>query len=424
MNTDERQCPDRQITPNRGRVLAALVAVLLVAGLATQIAVATDHGNWQPAYMVVCYGAMALFPFLLARLAPTAAAFDTQWLPSSRRHWVWFLGMFALLFASKLFVAALAVIIIGTVPPPEPPGTLSAPIGHIFQAIALVLVGPVAEEILFRGYVLEQLRKLVRSSIALFVQSFLFALVHLFSWGFDSFSLLNSLGTLLFGLVAGVWRIKFRSLLPIALGHILCNAIGIPLLVEEYNRAVFQIDAAETAQSEGTVIDELMERANALFSDGEYPLALRELEKVIEVEPRFYPGHYLLAWIYATSPDPACRDKEKALFHAERSANLWLQDSADSKESHWNAWACLAAAHAERGDFDKAIENQKKAIECLPTVPEWVRPRVERGLKAGLLLYTARKPLRSKATSLGRVSDAWLNSMSNPGPKEFPEIAE
>lgn len=414
-----------QIAPNRGPVLGVLVVALLVAGLATEFLLSADHGSWQPAYQLVCFGAMALFPFLLARLAPTAAAFDTQWLLGSRRHWAWFLGLLVLSFVSKILVAALAVITIGA-SPLEPLGTLSAPIAIIFEAIVVVLAAPVAEEIFYRGYLLEQLRKLVCSSIALLVQSFLFALVHLYTWGFTLFSLFNSFQVFLFALIAGLWRIKFRSLLPIVLAHILGNATAIPFFMEEYDHAVSRITATDagTAESDEIVIDKLMERANTLFSDGEYLLALREVEKVIEVEATFYPAHYLLAWIYATCPDPGCRDKEKALFHAERSADLWLHDPVHGKESRWNAWACLAAAHAERGDFDQAIENQKKAIECLPSVPDWVRPRVERGLNAGLLLYTARKPLRSKAMSLGRVSDAWLNSMSNPDPKGFPEIAE
>ncbi len=412
----------RQITPDQGRILV-LVATLLVAGLGEGIFVAIDYGNWSPVAGLVYFGAMAVFPFLLARLAPTAAGFDTQWLPSSRRHWIWFFGLVGLLFASNVVVAALAVII-GS-PPPEPPATLSAPIAHIFQGIELVLVAPVAEEIFFRGYLLEQLRKLMRSSMALLIQSVLFALGHILGWGFDAFSLLHSFGALLFGLVAGLWRIQFRSLLPIVLGHIFCNAIGIPLLVEEYERAVSQVAAsgvAGTAESDAPM--ESVGRAQALFDAGEYSLALRELRNAVEVEPTDFLAHYLLGWIYATSPDEGCRDKEKALFHADKAVTLWLSDASDDNRALWMMWACLAAAYAESGDFDKAIENQQKAIECLSFVPEEVRPLVEPRVKVCLELYKARKPLRSKKVSLGKLSDAWLNAMSHPGPEGFPEIAE
>lgn len=417
---------NRPITPNRGRVLGALLAALLVAGLAIEIVAATDHGNWQPAYDLVFYGVIALFPFLLARLVPTAAAFDTRWLPNSRRHWAWFLGMLVLLFASKVLVAALGVITIGT--PPEPTGsTLSAPVAIIFEGIAVVLVAPLGEEIFFRGYLLEQLRKLVRSSIALWVQAFLFGLVHLYAWGFTLFSLLNSLDALLFGLIVGLWRIRLRSLLPVVLAHILCNAPGISWFVEGYNNAVSQIDAtnAGTAQSDENAIaaEELFERTGPLLRKGEHASALREMEKVIELDPGFNIAHYVVGWVCATSPDQGCRDGEKALFHATKFATRHLADPK-GKESYWMAWACLAAAHAERGDFDKAIENQKKAIECVSAASEEWRPVIEPRVKACLLLYTARKPLRTKAVSLGGLSDAWLNAMLHPGPEGFPEIAE
>lgn len=190
-----------------------MVAVLLVAGLAMWIADSAE-GNWRPVYILVCNVGMALVPLLLARLAPKTAGFDARWWPTSSWHWLWFLGLLVLLFASRLLAAALAVVFIRSAPPGQS-GTLSAPEAHILQAISLVLTGPVAEEIFFRGYLLDQLRKLARSSTAVLIQSFLFALVHFIFWGFTSFSLFNSLDALLFGLIAGLWRIRFRSLLPI-----------------------------------------------------------------------------------------------------------------------------------------------------------------------------------------------------------------
>lgn len=410
--------------PNRGRVLAVMVAALLVAGLAMAIADSVQ-GNWRPVFMLVCNAVLAIVPFVLARLTPATAGFDARWWPTSSWHWVWFLGLLVLLFAAELPSAVIALLT-GTVPP-RASATLTAPEAHLLQAISLVLTGPVAEEIFFRGYLQDQLRKLAHSSIALWVQSLLFALVHFIFWGFNSFSLLGSLGTLLFGLIAGLWRIKFRSLLPIVLGHILCNAIGIPDLVEGYKQAVSQRDAAETAQADQndrTPTQELLDRATALFHEGKYQLALADAERLLELEPDDFAGHYIAGWIYGTCPDPACREKEKALLHATKAVDLWLEAVPGTEPTYGMAWACLAAAHAEGGDFEKAIEYQKKAIEWLPAVAEEWRPSVEPRVKACLLLYEARKPLRSKAMSLGRVSDAWLESMSNENPEEFPEIAD
>ena len=412
---------NRRIVSERGRVLAALFVALLIFGLAIEFLLRADHGRWRPAYDLVCCGVIALFPFLLARLAPTAAGFDTQWLPSSRRHWIWFLGMLALSFVVKLLVVALAFITIGV--PPETTGTLSTPVEVIFEAVAAVVAAPLAEEIFFRGFLLEQLTKLMRSSAAVLAQSFLFALTHLCTWGFDSLSLFNSLDAFLFGLIVGLWRIKFRSLLPIVLVHVLSNASGISLYVEAYERAVSQTSTV-TAQSEKTIdAVELFERTGPFLRKGEHTLALRELEKVIELDPGFHVAHYVMGWVYATSVDQGCRDGDKALFHATEFATRHLPDPR-GKESQWMAWACLAAAQAERGDFDKAIENQKKAMECVSTVSEEWRPHIEARVKACLNLYRARKPLRTKAISLGGLSDKWVESLLNPDPQGFPEIAE
>ena len=41
---------------------------------------------------------------LLARIAPVAASFDAQWLPSSRWHWAWFFVLLVLLLVAKLMV--------------------------------------------------------------------------------------------------------------------------------------------------------------------------------------------------------------------------------------------------------------------------------------------------------------------------------
>ena len=130
----------------------------------------------------------------------------------------------------------LAAAIVGhPLPPPRwPVGPLAGtPIGIAFRVGVIVFIAPIAEEIFFRGYVLEQLTKLTRAGIALSIQSILFALAHLYalalfsSISFTSFNLINHL---LFGLIAGAWRIRFKSLLPLVLVHMLCNAAVLSLL--------------------------------------------------------------------------------------------------------------------------------------------------------------------------------------------------
>jgi hypothetical protein len=48
----------------------------------------------------------------------------------------------------------------------------------VLNGVMIVLLTPIAEEVFWRGYVLEQLRRFTRSRVALLIQSLLFAIVH------------------------------------------------------------------------------------------------------------------------------------------------------------------------------------------------------------------------------------------------------
>ena len=91
----------------------------------------------------------------------------------------------------------------------------------ILLALLHVLLVPVAEEIFYRGFLLEQLRKLTCSPVALFLQAVLFSLVHLFLVG-----IVSSIVNFWLAMILGCWRMRFRSLLPIVLAHIVINAIA------------------------------------------------------------------------------------------------------------------------------------------------------------------------------------------------------
>ncbi len=222
---------DRPIIEHRGPVLGLLAAALVLAEISKDVILSRDRGSWHPACSLFYYGTIICLPFVLARLAPKAAGFNTQWLPGSRWHWAWFAGMVLLLLVSRPPLAALATRIVGR---PAPRWFMEpvTPMRIVFQGIVSVVVAPLAEEVFFRGYVLEQLRKLTRPGVALVVQSLLFGMFHL------ALALTNSVNALFLGLILGAWRIRFKSLIPLVLAHVLFNAALIPSLKAQYDWVV------------------------------------------------------------------------------------------------------------------------------------------------------------------------------------------
>jgi tetratricopeptide (TPR) repeat protein len=93
------------------------------------------------------------------------------------------------------------------------------------------------------------------------------------------------------------------------------------------------------------------------------------------------------AWILATSTDDAVRDGERAL-----EMGLKACEMTEFAEAH--LVSTLAAAYAENGDFEKAIEYSKKAVE-LGEMDETTQ--IDQ-LREELKNYEAKKPWREKQT--------------------------
>jgi membrane protease YdiL (CAAX protease family) len=85
-------------------------------------------------------------------------------------------------------------------------------------AIVAVFIAPIAEEVFFRGFMLQGFRKVMPASLAIFLSGILFAIAHV------------QPGSLVLLLVVGWWlgflRVRTRSIWPGVFFHMLNNAIA------------------------------------------------------------------------------------------------------------------------------------------------------------------------------------------------------
>ena len=126
--------------------------------------------------------------------------------------------------------------------------------------------------------------------------------------------------------------------------------------LEEYKLAIRDYDRAiqTSSKSYGAYIN----RGKANYILGNYNQAIQDNEKAIELRPNYRIAYYNLAWVLATSEDPQYRDGEKALKVIQIARKLSTFDD-------YRILDTLAAAYAELGQFDKAIDAVSKAIKQL-----------------------------------------------------------
>src|SRR5204863_736062 len=96
--------------------------------------------------------------------------------------------------------------------------------GNLMLVAVVVFLGPVAEEVLFRGFLLPRLAAQLGSRWALWASSLLFASLH-FYYG------INSLLILYYGLILGWARMRSGRLASPILLHILINGVVMAVLL-------------------------------------------------------------------------------------------------------------------------------------------------------------------------------------------------
>jgi tetratricopeptide (TPR) repeat protein len=102
----------------------------------------------------------------------------------------------------------------------------------------------------------------------------------------------------------------------------------------------------------------------------EHATALTDLEKSLSLDPDNNVALFPLTWILASAPHAELRDGKRAIKIATAQCT-----KAKWKDPMW--LACLAAAHAEVGDFEKAVEIQEKAVETPATRDNFLASRIK-----------------------------------------------
>jgi len=225
------------LTPDiedKAATLGILVATVLLAHLPLfPLFAFTALGNWLYPCFLLSLGVMASLPFIVTRMAPTVAGFSRQWLPRGWLQWFGMLVLILLMFVAGGFAGAMTRYL--NLRPHQPfyvpTFTSFSRLSIVVNGLLYILVTPIAEEIFWRGYVLDQLRKLMHWALALPMHAIIFALGHFIF----STTLSLPLAAFFYALVLGVWRIWFKSLLPLIVAHVAINAVATaPTLHHDY----------------------------------------------------------------------------------------------------------------------------------------------------------------------------------------------
>jgi tetratricopeptide (TPR) repeat protein len=132
----------------------------------------------------------------------------------------------------------------------------------------------------------------------------------------------------------------------------------------------------------------LSNRGNSYRELREYANAVNDYQAALGIDNKYWAARINLAWLLATAGDEQFRDGKRAVELAQSTYDAG--DFGSYGEARF--LRILAAAHAEAGDFDKAIEYCQKAISLVSDKDkeeEWAKE-----LPAQLECYQAGRPWR------------------------------
>jgi len=147
---------------------------------------------------------------------------------------------------------------------------------------------------------------------------------------------------------------------------------------EHFNDAILDYDRAAALRPANPTV--AFYRGLCRLRLGEYSGAVEELQRTLQLNRDFIEAYDHLAWIKATCPEARFRDGERAVLLAQTACRL-------SSGKNYRHRSTLAAAFAESGRFEEAVQEQSAALE--------LAPQGERAaLRHQLQQYARRQPYR------------------------------
>jgi len=163
-------------------------------------------------------------------------------------------------------------------------------------------------------------------------------------------------------------------------GHYYNNRGNVYSALGDYDKALADFSSAVRLDPHEAVT--YNNRGNTRYFLKDYEHALSDFTEAIRLDPHDPVAYNSRAVLRASCPDEKYRDGKKAIADATKACDLTDWKDAETLDT-------LAAAQAEAGDFDKAIEFSEKAIELADD-------DAKADLESRLKLYQEKKPFRQE----------------------------